>query len=104
MNALDLQASISSHVRAPRQAADASRLQTGTVVCDACGCRLTTRESIDDSGFDGDRTWWHFAGHAGRDARGCTVGPNLVALRRPRWSRRTRLHRRLRRDGPPPRL
>jgi hypothetical protein len=43
-------------------------------VCDACGCRLTTRESTDDNGFSGDRSWWHFAGHAGHDARGCTVG------------------------------
>ncbi len=74
MTALDLQASISSSFRAPRQVAVAGRLETGTVVCDACGCRLTTRENGDDSGFVGDRTWWHLAGHAGRDARGCTVG------------------------------
>lgn len=74
MTAFDLQASISSHLRAPRQPAVARRLESGTVVCDACGCRLTTRESHDDSGFTGDRTWWHFAGRAGHDARGCTVG------------------------------
>jgi hypothetical protein len=73
MSALELQASTSSHLRMPRQVAVASRLETGTVVCDACGCRLTTRDSVDDSGFGGARTWWHFAGHAGRDARGCTV-------------------------------
>jgi len=73
MTALDLQASIASHLRVPRQAGIANRLETGTVVCDACGCRLTTRES-DERGLAGDRTWWHFAGGAGRDARGCTVG------------------------------
>jgi len=69
MSALDLQASFSSNSPAPRQAANASRLASGTVVCDACGCRLTTN----GTGGDGDRGWWHFAGHAGRDARGCTV-------------------------------
>jgi len=74
MTAMDLQAAISSHLLAPRQAARASRLETGTVVCDACGCRLTTRESVDDNGFGGNRSWRHFAGHAGHDARGCTVG------------------------------
>ena len=74
MTAIDLQATRSSHLLAPRQAAHARRLETGTVVCDACGCRLTTRESTDDNGFSGDRSWWHFAGHAGHDARGCTVG------------------------------
>jgi hypothetical protein len=74
MTALDLHASISAHLRAPRQVADASRLETGTVVCDACGCRLTTRESVSDGVLRGDRSWWHFAGRAGRDARGCTVG------------------------------
>ncbi len=73
MSALDLQTSISSHLRAPRQAAVATRLDTGTVVCDACGCRLTTRDSMDDSGFGGARSWWHFAGQPGRDARGDTV-------------------------------
>lgn len=73
MTALELQTSITAHLRMPRKVAVASRLETGTVVCEACGCRLTTRESVDDSGFSGDRTWWHFAGQAGRDARGCTV-------------------------------
>ena len=73
MTALELQASIASHLRAPRPAAVARRLETGTVVCDACGCRLTTRER-DDDGVGGDRIWWHFAGGPGRDARGCTVG------------------------------
>ena len=73
MSALDLQSSTASHLRMPRQVAVAARLETGTIVCEACGCRLTTRDSVDDSGFGGARTWWHFAGHAGRDARGCTV-------------------------------
>jgi hypothetical protein len=73
MSALDLHASISSHLHVPPRLAGANRLESGTVVCDACGCRLTTRESVDDSGFGGNRTWWHFAGSAGRDARGCTV-------------------------------
>lgn len=73
MSALDLQSSIASRLRVPRQAAVAIRLETGTIVCEACGCRLTTRDSVDDSGFGGARTWWHFAGQSGRDARGCTV-------------------------------
>jgi hypothetical protein len=34
------------------------------ITCAACGCRLEQRA-------DGD--WWHFAGAAGRDARGCIV-------------------------------
>lgn len=71
MTALDLQASNPSRFRAPQTVAVASRLESGTVVCDACGCRLTTRET---SGASPDRTWFHFTnGHAGRDARGCTV-------------------------------
>ena len=52
-------------------AATATRVTGETVVCDACGCRLTTRESADDAGFTGARRWYHFAGSAGRDARGC---------------------------------
>jgi hypothetical protein len=44
-----------------------------TVVCEACGCRLTTRDSADDAGFGGSRSWHHFRGSAGRDARGCAV-------------------------------
>jgi hypothetical protein len=73
MSALDLQSSIASHLRMPRQAGVARRLETGTIVCEACGCRLTTRDSVDDGASATARTWWHFAGHAGRDARGCTV-------------------------------
>ena len=53
--------------------ATATRVSISTVVCDACGCRLTTRESEDDAGFTGDRRWFHFFGPAGRDARGCSV-------------------------------
>jgi len=54
-------------------AATATRVNTATVVCDACGCRLTTRESADDAGFVGARSWFHFVGAVGRDARGCAV-------------------------------
>jgi hypothetical protein len=51
----------------------ATRISTETVVCGACGCRLTVRDQADD-GRIGDRGWYHFAGQPGRDARGCTVG------------------------------
>ncbi|HYN47417.1 MAG TPA: hypothetical protein VER83_01045 [Candidatus Nanopelagicales bacterium] len=54
-------------------AATATRVSSATVVCETCGCRLTTRESADDAGFRGDRSWFHFVGPAGRDARGCAV-------------------------------
>lgn len=64
-------------------AASATRIGADTVVCGACGCRLATRESADDAGFDGPRSWYHYAGAAGRDARGCTVScvdvPHQVA-------------------------
>ena len=65
-------------------AATATRETAETVVCDACGCRLTTRESADDAGFTGART--------------------LVPLRRPRRPRRPRLRRHLRRRCSPDRL
>jgi len=54
-------------------AATATRVNSATVVCDACGCRLTVRESADDAGFTGARTWFHFGGSTGRDARGCAI-------------------------------
>ncbi|MFH1474688.1 MAG: hypothetical protein ABIG85_02400 [Chloroflexota bacterium] len=54
-------------------AATATRVTGETVVCDACGCRLTTRESADDAGFAGARSWFHFVGPTGRDARGCAI-------------------------------
>jgi len=54
-------------------AATATRVTGETVVCDACGCRLTARESADDAGFTGARRWFHFVGSTGRDARGCAV-------------------------------
>jgi hypothetical protein len=54
-------------------AASATRIGPETVICAACGCRLQTRATADDDGFGGARTWYHFAGAAGRDARGCTV-------------------------------
>jgi hypothetical protein len=50
----------------------ATRVSGATVVCDACGCRLTTRDSADDAGLE-TRTWFHFTGAPGRDARGCAV-------------------------------
>jgi hypothetical protein len=53
--------------------ATATRVAGATVTCDACGCRLTTRESADDAGVTDSRSWFHFGGSAGRDARGCAV-------------------------------
>jgi hypothetical protein len=52
----------------------ATRVSSDTVVCDACGCRLTTRDTADDAGFTGARHWFHFSGAPGHDARGCAVG------------------------------
>jgi hypothetical protein len=69
MTALDIQGSLSPHPHVTRQDPRARRLASGTVVCAACGCRLTTRDTIPG----GDGSWWHFAGRSGRDARGCTV-------------------------------
>ncbi len=44
------------------------------LTCAACGCRLTARESLRDSGRYGpDAAWRHFPGETGRDARGCQV-------------------------------
>lgn len=74
MSAFELHATTSPKIRMPQRAAGATRLESGTIVCEACGCRLSMRESIDDDRMAGDRTWWHFGGQAGRDARGCTVG------------------------------
>jgi hypothetical protein len=54
--------------------ATATRVTGETVICDACGCRLSTRKSADDAGFAGARRWFHFVGSTGRDARGCAVG------------------------------
>ncbi|MDA8238692.1 MAG: hypothetical protein M0T75_12595 [Chloroflexi bacterium] len=51
----------------------ASRIGDSTVVCTACGCRLTSRSSGHAGDAGADR-WFHFAGSIGRDARGCTVG------------------------------
>ena len=78
MTAIDLfQPSYSRGSSSP--AATATRVSSETVVCDACGCRLSTRESADDAGFTGARRWYHFAGSAGRDARGCAVACASVA-------------------------
>jgi hypothetical protein len=72
MTAIDLiPPTYSRGIGAP--AATGTRVSAATVVCDACGCRLTTRESADDAGFTGARRWFHFGGSTGRDARGCTV-------------------------------
>ena len=45
------------------------------LTCDACGCRLTARESLEDSGLYGpDAAWRHYPGVSwGTDARGCRV-------------------------------
>ena len=52
--------------------ATATRVTAETVVCEACGCRLTTRESADDAGYTGARTWFHFEGlHRPRRPRLC---------------------------------
>jgi hypothetical protein len=40
----------------------------GPVMCDACGCRLESRATA-----DGSPAWYHYAGAAGRDARGCAI-------------------------------
>jgi hypothetical protein len=72
MTAVDLiQATYSRGLGAP----DASAIRIGaeTVVCATCGCRLTTHDTVDDHGLVGDRSWYHFAGRAGYDARGCLV-------------------------------
>jgi hypothetical protein len=72
MTAIDMfQPTYSRGLASP--AATATRVHRETVVCDACGCRLTTRESADDAGFTGARSWYHFSGSAGRDARGCAI-------------------------------
>ncbi len=72
MTAIDLlQPAYSRGLGSP--SATATRVSSQTVTCDACGCRLTTRETADDAGFTGARRWYHFAGSVGRDARGCAV-------------------------------
>jgi hypothetical protein len=44
------------------------------LTCAACGCRLTARESLADSGSMGpDAAWRHYWGGSGHDARGCRV-------------------------------
>ncbi len=73
MSAINLQPSSGAPLRPMTGGGTAVRVASGAIVCDACGCRLTTRESIDDAHFAGARTYWHYAGAAGRDARGCTV-------------------------------
>jgi hypothetical protein len=72
MTAIDfVQPAFTRGHRAPT--ASAVRVNGGAVVCGACGCRLTTRDSADDAGFSGARSWFHYVGGAGRDARGCAV-------------------------------
>jgi len=59
----DLTASLVTHRPPAARPASATRLPGGTVVCDSCGCRLA-----EDGG-----AYRHYAGTAGRDARGCRV-------------------------------
>jgi hypothetical protein len=61
-----------SYTRGLGTSARAIRISGDTVVCETCGCRLTMRDSADDAGFS-PRSWFHFTGAAGRDARGCAV-------------------------------
>jgi hypothetical protein len=50
------------------------RDDSAVLTCAACGCRLTARESLRDSGAYGpDAAWRHFPGATGRDARGCRL-------------------------------
>ncbi len=44
-----------------------SSIAGGPVTCAVCGCRLTTDDPSDPSG------WTHFSPLGGRDARGCRV-------------------------------
>jgi hypothetical protein len=51
-----------------------SREEGAALTCSACGCRLTARESLRDSGaYGADAAWRHFPGMGVRDARGCRV-------------------------------
>lgn len=61
-----------TYSRGPGASARAVRISSDTVVCESCGCRLTMRDSADDAGFT-PRSWFHFTGAVGRDARGCAV-------------------------------
>ena len=54
-------------------AASATRVGADTVVCGACGCRVEAREPAGGARDAGGRTYYHFAGAPGRDARGCAV-------------------------------
>ena len=48
------------------------RDESVVLTCEACGCRLTARESLRDGGLLGpDAAWRHFWGMPGHDARGC---------------------------------
>jgi hypothetical protein len=50
------------------------RDDSAVLTCAACGCRLTARESLRDSGAYGpDAAWRHFVGSGGCDARGCRL-------------------------------
>jgi hypothetical protein len=71
MTAIDLTApTLSRAQRTP--IATAIRVGAAAVVCASCGCRLTARE-VGEGGVGGARDWYHFAGPAGRDARGCAI-------------------------------
>ena len=68
MTPINAQATSDSH-----GLATAVRLTAETVVCGTCGCHLTVRESA-DAASPTSRTWYHFGGQPGHDARGCSVG------------------------------
>lgn len=70
MTALDISRPAFSRGTSPR-VATAKRVSRETVVCEACGCRLTTREPATDP--VGARSWYHFSGVNDRDGRGCSV-------------------------------
>jgi len=89
----------------PRQAVSRAARER-TIVCEACGCRLTTRDSVDDRRVRHCPTWWHFAGHAAATRGGCTVAcvelAHRLAYLRPGVSdsRRHLAHLAQQRDAP----
>jgi hypothetical protein len=61
---------------APEEVSPRAMHRAGSLVltCSVCGCRLTARESLGDSGEYGpDAAWRHYPGLTGRDGRGCRV-------------------------------
>ena len=64
MTSIDVGISFVTHLRPSASPASATRLPGGAVVCDSCGCRLEDADG---------RSYRHYAGALGRDARGCRV-------------------------------